>query len=85
MHLGESGWIWNDDGGEQRGAGLPTRWGVSAPTPEDWADMPSGDDHPMQETLDAVGDRYESRRKRSLTRAPYNPAGPTTTTRLRTA
>ncbi len=60
---------------QQRGARLPDRWGVSAPTPEDWDAMPTDDEYPMQETLDAVGDRYDSQAEAlDLTRAPYNPA-----------
>ncbi|KZX49391.1 formate dehydrogenase subunit alpha [Haloarcula sp. K1] len=67
--------IWNDDLDPNNGGqDFRTRWGVSAPTPEDWDAMPTDDEYPMQETLDAVGDRYDSQAEAlDLTRAPYNP------------
>ncbi|MFB6304580.1 MAG: formate dehydrogenase subunit alpha, partial [Haloferacaceae archaeon] len=63
--------IWNDDMDPNNGGqDFRTRWGVSAPSPEEW----SGDDYPLQNTIDAVGERYDSQEEAlSLTRAPYDP------------
>jgi formate dehydrogenase major subunit len=67
--------IWNDDmDPNDGGQDFRTRWGVSAPTPEEWEEMPTDDEYPFQETLNAVGDRYESQEEAlDLTRAPYQP------------
>ncbi|MFB6156768.1 MAG: formate dehydrogenase subunit alpha, partial [Haloferacaceae archaeon] len=63
--------IWNDDMDPNNGGqDFRTRWGVSAPSPEEW----EGDDYPLQNTVDAVGDRYDSMEEAlDLTRAPYQP------------
>jgi formate dehydrogenase major subunit len=75
--------IWNDDmDPNEGGQDFRTRWGVQAPTPEEWAEMPTDDDYPFEETLNAVGDRYESQAEAlSLVRDPYRPewASPTDT------
>jgi len=72
--------IWNDDRNPNNGGqDFRTRWGVQAPTEDDWEAMPTSDEYPFQETMAAVGDRYESEAEAlDLTRAPYDPdwAGP---------
>ncbi len=67
--------IWNDDRDPNDGGqDFRTRWGVQAPTPEEWDAMPTDDDYPFEETLNAVGDRYDSQEDAlSLIRDPYNP------------
>jgi formate dehydrogenase major subunit len=67
--------IWNDDKNPNNGGqDFRTRWGVQAPTPEEWDEMPTDDPYPFQETIDAVGERYDSMEDAlDLTRAPYNP------------
>ncbi|PSQ02153.1 formate dehydrogenase [Halobacteriales archaeon QS_5_68_33] len=66
--------IWNDDmDPNDGGQDFRTRWGLKAPTPEEWEDVPD-QDYPLQETVDAVGDRYDSREEAlDMTRAPYVP------------
>ena len=75
--------IWNDDlNPNDGGQDFRTRWGVQAPTPEEWDEMPTDAEYPLQETLNAVGDQYESQEEAlSLVRAPYRPdwATPTDT------
>jgi formate dehydrogenase major subunit len=65
--------IWNDDMDPNNGGqDFRTRWGVQAPTPEEWDEMPTDDEYPMQETVDS--DRYDSQEEAlDLTRAPYVP------------
>jgi formate dehydrogenase major subunit len=67
--------IWNDDmNPNDGGQDFRTRWGVQAPTPEEWDAMPTDADYPLQETVDAVGDRYDSQADAlSLVRDPYVP------------
>jgi len=67
--------IWNDDmDPNDGGQDFRTRWGTTAPTPEEWAELPTDDEYPLQETIDAVGDRYDSQEDAlDLTRAPYVP------------
>ena len=67
--------IWNDDmNPNDGGQDFRTRWGVQAPTPEEWDAMPTDADYPLQETVDAVGDRYDSQEDAlSLVRDPYVP------------
>jgi len=67
--------IWNDDLNPNNGGqDFRTRWGVKAPTPGDWESMPTSDDYPMSNTVDAVGERYDSQEEAlDLTRAPYDP------------
>ncbi|MBX0322207.1 formate dehydrogenase subunit alpha [Halomicroarcula sp. F13] len=67
--------IWNDDLNPNNGGqDFRTRWGVQAPTPDEWDAMPTDDEYPFEATLDAVGDRYDSQADAlDLTRAPYNP------------
>nr|WP_231753974.1 molybdopterin-dependent oxidoreductase [Natronomonas sp. CBA1123] len=67
--------IWNDDmNPNDGGQDFRTRWGVQAPTPEEWDAMPTDADYPLQETVDAVGDRYDSQEDAlSLIRDPYVP------------
>jgi len=66
--------IWNDDMDPNNGGqDFRSRWGVQAPTPEEWESM-SDEDYPLQNTVDAVGDRYESQEDAlSLLRNPYTP------------
>ncbi|WP_435185902.1 formate dehydrogenase subunit alpha [Halobellus sp. EA9] len=67
--------IWNDDWDPREGGqDFRARWGVQAPTPEDWDAMPTDEPYPFQETLDAVGDTYDSQADAlSLLRDPYDP------------
>jgi formate dehydrogenase major subunit len=67
--------IWNDDLNPNNGGqDFRTRWGVSAPSPEEWEQMNTDAEYPFQATVDAVGDRYDSVEDAlDLTRAPYNP------------
>jgi len=65
--------IWNDDmDPNDGGQDFRTRWGVQAPTPDEWDAMPTDADYPLRETVDA--DRYDSQEEAlSLLRAPYVP------------
>ncbi|MFW6434934.1 MAG: formate dehydrogenase subunit alpha, partial [Halovenus sp.] len=67
--------IWNDDmDPNEGGQDFRARWGTKAPTPEEWDAMATDDEYPFQETMNAVGDRYDSEEDAlDLTRAPYNP------------
>ncbi|WP_178916956.1 molybdopterin-dependent oxidoreductase [Natronomonas gomsonensis] len=67
--------IWNDDMNPNNGGqDFRTRWGIQAPTPDEWDAMPTDADYPLQETVDAVGDRYDSQEDAlSLIRDPYVP------------
>ncbi len=57
--------IWNDDMDPRDGGqDFRARWGVQAPTPDEWA----GDDYPMQETVDQQGEEGLD-----LLRDPYEP------------
>nr|WP_246279813.1 formate dehydrogenase subunit alpha [Natronomonas salina] len=65
--------IWNDDlDPNDGGQDFRARWGVQAPTPEEWDEMPTDDDYPFQETVNS--DRYDSQEEAlNLLRAPYQP------------
>jgi formate dehydrogenase major subunit len=67
--------IWNDDMNPNNGGqDFRTRWGTRAPSPEEWEAMNTDEEYPFQNTVDAVGDRYDSVEDAlDLTRAPYNP------------
>ncbi|MFB6123930.1 MAG: molybdopterin-dependent oxidoreductase, partial [Haloferacaceae archaeon] len=57
--------IWNDDMDPREGGqDFRARWGVKAPTPDEW----SGDDYPMQETVNQQGEEGLN-----LLRDPYEP------------
>jgi len=67
--------IWNDDLNPNNGGqDFRTRWGVRAPSPGEWEEMNTDEEYPLQNTVDAVGDRYDSVDDAlDMTRAPYNP------------
>jgi formate dehydrogenase major subunit len=57
--------IWNDDRDPRDGGqDFRARWGVQAPTPDEW----DGDDYPMQETVNQLGEEGLN-----LLRDPYEP------------
>ncbi|NHX36447.1 MULTISPECIES: formate dehydrogenase subunit alpha [Halolamina] len=61
--------IWNDDLDPRNGGqDFRARWGVQAPTPEEWADMDTDKEYPMQETYDQGGEEALN-----LLRDPYTP------------
>ena len=63
--------IWNDHNDPRNGGqDFRARWGVQAPTPEDWEQMDVGDkEYPMQETYDQGGEEALN-----LLRDPYDPS-----------
>jgi len=67
--------IWNDDmDPNDGGQDFRTRWGVEAPSRDDWESMNTDKPYPFEATMDAVGDRYDSEEDAlDLTRAPYVP------------
>ena len=65
--------IWNDDKNPNNGGqDFRARWGVQAPTPQEWAENPTDEDYPLEATINS--DRYDSQEEAlSLLRAPYKP------------
>ena len=48
--------IWNDDKDPRNGGqDFRARWGVQAPTPDEWAEMDTDKEYPMQTTVDQAG------------------------------
>jgi formate dehydrogenase major subunit len=61
--------IWRDDlDPNDGGQDFRTRWGVQAPTPDEWEQMPTDDPYPFQETVD-----QEGMEGLNMLREPYEP------------
>ena len=61
--------IWNDDMDPREGGqDFRARWGVQAPTPDEWDAMGTDKPYPMQETVDQQGEEGLN-----LLREPYEP------------
>ncbi|PYZ02817.1 hypothetical protein C8039_06995 [Halogeometricum sp. wsp3] len=66
--------IWNDDLDPNNGGHDSGHAGASRHPCRRLGDMPTDDDYPMQETLDASATATRVRRSARSTRAPYNAA-----------
>ena len=61
--------IWRDDlDPREGGQDFRTRWGVQAPTPDEWEAMPTDEQYPLAETV-----AQEGQDGLNLIREPYNP------------
>ncbi len=61
--------IWNDDVDPRNGGqDFRSRWGIQAPTPDEWEEMNTDKEYPMQETYDQGGEEALN-----MLRDPYTP------------